>query len=69
MLTYRITVDELNSREAARILTDALNDAGADYVKADYRKGWLEIDTSLSVEEIYDVIEEAGFSPADLDII
>ena len=70
MLSYKITIDELESNKDAALIRKALEDADENtYVRADVKRKTITVDTNLSVEEIYQIIEEAGYSAGDLELV
>ena len=69
MLSYKIKVEDLKNQSEGRIIREALYDAGADNVSVNAARKEIVIDSDLAVEEIYDIIEQAGFTPTDLELM
>ncbi|MBQ6655294.1 MAG: hypothetical protein IJM79_07220 [Erysipelotrichaceae bacterium] len=69
MISYKIKVEDLSSQGDGRVIREALYDAGADNVSVNAARKEVVIDSDLSVEELYEIIEDAGFTPTDLELI
>ncbi|MCR5067083.1 MAG: hypothetical protein K6A14_03350 [Erysipelotrichaceae bacterium] len=69
MISYKIKIEDLNNQSEGRIIREALFDAGADGVSVNAARKEVVIDSDLTVEEIYEVIEDAGFTPTDLELV
>ncbi len=70
MKSYVITVEDLMDNIGAKAIKQALEDADEDtVVSVNVKKKLVTVDTSLSVEDLFEIIEEAGFTPTDLELI
>ncbi|MGI6510476.1 MAG: heavy-metal-associated domain-containing protein [Erysipelotrichaceae bacterium] len=70
MYTYKITVEDMKSKNCAEQLREAFEDESETAVVTfNVAKRELFIDSDFSVEEIYEIIEDAGFTPGDLELV
>ena len=69
MISYKIRIEDLNAQADGRIIRDALLDAGADNVSVNAARKQIIIDSDLAVEDIFEIIEDAGFTPTDLELV
>ncbi len=68
MLSYKIKVEDLKNQKEGKIISEALYDAGAYNVSVNSARQEIIIDSDLGVEDIYEIIEDAGFTPTDLEL-
>ncbi|MBR0137918.1 MAG: heavy-metal-associated domain-containing protein [Erysipelotrichaceae bacterium] len=70
MKSYRITVEDIMCDNCAKKIKNALEEADEEtVVSVNVKKKLVTVDTDLPVEEIFEIIEEAGFTPVDLELI
>ncbi|MBO4538045.1 MAG: hypothetical protein IKX74_00340 [Erysipelotrichaceae bacterium] len=69
MISYKIKIEDLHSQAEGRIIREALYDAGADNVSVNAARRQIVVDSDLAVEDIYEIIEDAGFTPTDLELV
>ena len=70
MKSYVITVEDLNDNICAKAIRQALEDADENtVVSVNVKKKLVTVDTDLPVEELFEIIEEAGYTPTDLELI
>lgn len=70
MKSYRITVEDIMCENCARTIKKALEEADEETVASvNVKRKVVTVDTELSVEELFEIIEEAGFTPTDLELI
>lgn len=70
MNNYRITIEDMMCNNCVRKITDALQKASEKTaVSANLAKKYIEVETDLSVEDLFATIEDAGFTPTDLELI
>lgn len=70
MMTYKITVEDIMCENCARKIRTALESADDKTVASvDVKKKTVTVDTDLKVEKLYEIIEDAGFTPGDLELI
>jgi len=68
-MTYKIIVEDMHCNNCARKISEALNKAGDVGVKVNLAKKEVVIDSDLAVEDIYAIIEDAGFTPTDCELM
>ncbi len=68
MLSYKIIVEDMNNNACAREIRRALEAEGAA-VTVNLPRKEIIIDSDLEVEDIYAIIEEAGYTPTDLELV
>ena len=70
MKSYRITVEDIMCENCARAIKNALESADEEtVVSVNVKKKLVTVDTDLPVEELFELIEEAGFTPVELELI
>lgn len=70
MNSYKIVVEDMKCNMCAKRIREALESLADDVVvTANVAKKEVIVDSNLSVEEIYSTIEEAGYTPSDLDLL
>ena len=70
MNTYKVIVEDMHCQNCAKKITQALEEKGADVVvSVDLKKKTVTVDSCLSAEEIFTTIEDAGFTPVDLELV
>jgi len=69
MISYKITVEDMMCKNCVKKIEDALYEAGAEGVSCNLARKEVVIDSDLSVEEIYEIIEDAGYTPGDLELL
>lgn len=70
MNSYRIVVEDMKCNKCAMKIREALEALGDDVIAtANVARKEVIVDSNLSVEEIYATIEEAGYTPSDLDLL
>lgn len=70
MNSYKITVEDMKCNNCGRAIKQALEALADDVVvTANVARKEIIVDSNLSVAEIYETIEEAGYTPSDLDLL
>ncbi|HPX33089.1 MAG TPA: hypothetical protein PLT36_06255 [Erysipelotrichaceae bacterium] len=70
MYTYKVNVEDMKSKHDAEIIREAF-EAESETAVVTYKLAKKEvlIDSDFSVEEIYQIIEDAGYTPGDLELV
>lgn len=61
----KILVNDMMCTKCEAHIKEALNVAGVNSVKINLKKHLVEVETEISKEEVYKLISEAGYTPAD----
>ncbi len=70
MYTYKITVEDMKCRNCGKAIQLAFEEESETAVVTfNVAKKEIYVDSDLPVEEIYQIIEDAGFTPGDLELI
>ena len=70
MNSYKVVVEDMHCQNCVRKIKEALESKGKDVVvSADLNKKTVTVDSSLSAEVIFTTIEDAGFTPVDLELV
>lgn len=70
MQSYRITIEDMNCKNCANTIVNALQDSDDKLaVRVNLAKKQLEIDTELSIVDICDIIDETGFTFTSIDLM
>ncbi len=70
MCSYKIVIEDMNCNHCVQKIKQAFEDADdTAAVKVNLAKKEIELDTDLTVEEICEVIENAGYTFTDLQLL
>lgn len=70
MISYKIKVEDMQCNHCGKAIKEALEELAEDvFVSYNVAKKEVIVDSSLSVAEIYETIQKAGFTPSDLDLL
>lgn len=69
MTSYKVGVEDIHCQNCAAKIKEALEKDSDAMVSVDVKRKEVTIDSSLRVEEIYQRIEDAGFTPCDCEIL
>ncbi len=70
MVTYKISIEDMKCNKCAMKIKQVLEaEDDETVVSANVSRKEIIIDTNMSVADIYEIIEEAGYTPGDLDVM
>ncbi|HPW53896.1 MAG TPA: hypothetical protein PLI19_00290 [Erysipelotrichaceae bacterium] len=70
MYTYKITVEDMINKNCGEQIREAFEEESETAVVTyNVAKRVVLVDSDFSVEDIYQIIEEAGFTPGDLELV
>ncbi|MGI6607684.1 MAG: hypothetical protein ACOX1F_01710 [Erysipelotrichaceae bacterium] len=70
MYTYKVIVEDMKNKNDAIQIREAFEaESETAVVTFNVTKREVFIDSDFTVEDIYEIIEETGFTPGDLELV
>lgn len=70
MTNYRITVEDMHCNKCANKITEALQALSEKTAcSCNVDKHFVDVETDMSAADIFEAIEDAGFTPTDLELM